>query len=265
VVPDFNRLAAKGYGYGPPALEALNGQDHEVPAISHKDVILSHHPFSVVAEAYRMLRSTLLLSRAGEPARTILLTSATRGEGKSTTLVNTAIVFAQMGARVLIIDADLRRPRCHRLLDVESGAGLTEVLAGHVAPEQAVHPTPAENLFVITSGASAPNSAELLGSKKMADTLSRLLEQFDYVFIDSSPVLAVSDAVLLATMVEGVVLVVDGQKTPKQLVRDARSRLNNPKTKILGALLNRVDARNGAYAAYYSHYYQYYGGDQGEA
>jgi capsular exopolysaccharide synthesis family protein len=116
----------------------------------------------------------------------------------------------------------------------------------------------ANNLFFLNAGDSPPNPGELLGSRKMYETLESLREHYDFIFIDSSPVLAVSDAVLLSSMVDGVILVVDSQKTPKQLAREARSRLSNPHTKILGVLLNRVHARNGDY--YY--YYDYYSYDQ---
>jgi capsular exopolysaccharide synthesis family protein len=186
------------------------------------------------------------------------MASATRGEGKTTSIVNTAIVFAQTGVRVLVIDADLRRPRCHRLLKLENTAGLAEVLAGQVEANNALRPTAAENLFFIPSGATPPNPAELLGSSRMQQVLDGLRDQFDFIFIDSSPVMAVSDAIILSTMVEGVVLVVNG-KTPKQLVRTTRAKLNTRRTKILGMLLNRVDMRNGGYANYYNQYYDYYG------
>ncbi|MBI4526971.1 MAG: polysaccharide biosynthesis tyrosine autokinase [Deltaproteobacteria bacterium] len=261
VVPDFSLLNKPGYGY---VSRLVNRAASELPAAidgdSNKQLVLAHHPLSVVVEAYRMLRSSLLLSRAGEPPHIVLITSATRGEGKTTTLINTAIVFAQMGVRTLVIDADLRRPRCHKVLEVENGVGLSELLAGQIDVQKAIKPTAADGLFLMSSGAACPNPAELLGSKKMNETLLLLKEQYDYIFVDSSPVMAVSDAVMLSTMVEGVLLVVDG-KTSKTLVREARARLSNPYTKILGVLLNRVDTRNGDYASYYRHYYHYYHDD----
>jgi succinoglycan biosynthesis transport protein ExoP len=269
LVPDFMRLNNKdhgyGYGYVSKILGAPKSDNGNLPAKNQSPTdIIEEHPLSVGAEAYRALRSALLLARASEPPRTILLASATRGEGKTTTLVNTAIVFAQTRARVLIIDADLRRPHCHRILKVENGIGLAEVLAGQVPVAEALKPTRLDNLSVITSGAIPPNPAELLGSQEMTKVLKGLQEQFDYVFIDSSPVLPVSDAVLLATMVDGVLLVVDGQKTPRQAVKNARARLTSAKIKILGVLLNRVDVLEGSYAGYYGHYYQYYGPDEQE-
>lgn len=263
LVPDFALLGDQPSVYVPRMLQMRKENHRNLPAkTAAKDLILEYHPLSVVAESYRTLRSAILLSRAEEPPRTILLTSAGAGEGKTTTVVNTAVVFAQMGARVLIIDCDLRRPRCHKILGVDNDIGLTEFLAGQVEVEKVLKPTKAENLYVITSGARPPNPAELLGSKKMRETINILREQWDYVFIDSSPLLAVSEAVVLATMVDGVLLVVDSDKTPKHVVKDARMRLNNPRINMLGVLLNRVNTREGTYASYYGRYHDYYHGDE---
>jgi capsular exopolysaccharide synthesis family protein len=269
IVPDFMCLNADGhrYAYGSPRqlIYRKKEENGNLPAKkAPSEIITEQDPFSVVAESYRNLRSALLLAKADEPPKTILLTSATRGEGKSTTLVNTAIVFAQMGARVLIMDGDLRRPRCHRILKMPNEVGLAECLAGQIEPENVFRPTQVDNLFVITSGTRPPNPAELLGSKTMARTLDKLSAQFDYIFLDSSPVLPVSDALPMATMVDGVLMVVDGQKTPRQLVRDARVRLSSPQIKMLGVLLNRVDVQEGSYGSYYGHYYNYYKHDEAE-
>lgn len=259
VVPDFTRVEGRQVGYVSQLVQSAKLElPFNAPAEPKNEVVLARHGQSVVFEAYRTLRSALLLSQAGDPPRTILMVSATRGEGKTTSTVNTAIVFAQMGMRVLVIDADLRRPRCHHLFKVENCVGLAEVLAGQLEPHGALHATAVENLFFISSGATPPNPAELLGSNRMHQVLDQLRNEFEFIFIDSSPVMAVSDAILLSTMVEGVVLVVNGQ-TPKQLVRTTRAKLNTRRTKILGLLLNRVDMRDGGYANYYSQYYNYYG------
>ena len=187
----------------------------------------------------------------------MLMTSATRGEGKTTTLVNTAIVFSQLGIRVLVIDGDLRRPRCHALLKMENTVGFADLLAGQIDVETAIRPTQRRESFSISAGTIPPNPAELLGSRRMHELLQELHEQFEFIFIDSSPVMAVSDAVFLSTMVEGTLLVVN-RRTPKPLVRKTRQRLSTPHTKILGVLLNRVDIRAGEYGSYYKHYYDYY-------
>jgi succinoglycan biosynthesis transport protein ExoP len=257
VVPDFALLTGSRTGYMSKLLASAKAELPSAIKDEDRPSMLDHHPFSLVAEAYRSLRSSLLLSQAGGPPHTMLMTSATRGEGKTTTLVNTAIVFSQLGIRVLVIDGDLRRPRCHMLLKMENTAGLADLLAGQIDMEEAIRPTSAENLFFISAGAVPPNPAELLGSKKMHELLQQFREQFEFIFIDSSPVMAVSDAVFLSTMVEGTLLVVN-RRTPKPLVRKTRQRLSTPHTKILGVLLNRVDIRAGEYGSYYRHYYEYY-------
>jgi polysaccharide biosynthesis transport protein len=222
-----------------------------LPAGSQRGAVLARHPLLAVTEAYRTLRTAILLSRAEEPPHTILFTSATHGEGKTATTVNTAIVFAQMGVRVLVIDADLRRPQCHSLLGGSGRLGLTEVLTGLRALEEVIQPTYMADLSFISSGSIPPNPPDLLGSNKMRETLAILQEHYDYILIDTPPVLPVSDAVLLSTMADGVVLVASAQGTPKQLVREACARLSYARAKILGTMLNRVDARDGNYASYY--------------
>ena len=281
VVPDFLGTNGRGYGYYArsygyghrarhQALEKkaeLLGQEAVPEAQSNtpsKELVVSAHPLSVVSEAYRTLRTAILLSRAGEPPRTILFTSGTHSEGKTASTINTAIVFAQMGVKVLVIDADLRRPRCHKVLGIASEPGLTELLTGQREPQEVARPTAIENLFLISCGSSPPNPAELVGSRKMQETLAFLQAHFDYVLIDSPPVMPVSDAILLSTMVDGVVLVVGGQETPKHVVREARARLGYARAKILGVMLNRVNMQSGDYSYYYRHYYGYYNHTEAE-
>lgn len=229
-----------------------------VPPRRKTELISSHHPLSVITEAYRTLRTAIFLSRAGESPKTFLFTSATEGEGKTLTAVNTAVIFAQMGLRVLIVDADLRRPRCHKVLGVRNWAGLTEVLTGTRTTQEVIKPTTTEKLFLLSSGAVPPNPAELIGSRKMSEVMTALLQEYDCIVVDSPPVMPVSDAVLLSTLFDGVVLVVNGQKTPRHLVKETRSRLLYARAKILGVVLNRVDMQTSEYAYYYGHYSSYY-------
>ena len=241
IVPDFARLNRRRYA---PLRSLASG--NELAPVSF------HHPYAVVTEAYRTLRTAILLSRAGEPPKTILFTSGNHMEGKTVTVINTAIVFAQMGVRVLVIDADLRRPNCHRVmgwgLGVSHGLGLTEVLTGQRAPEEVIRPTAIKLLFLLSAGSSPPDPAELVGSKKMQEILASLREHYDYILIDSPPVMPVSDAVLLSTIVEGVVLVVNSQETSKYVVKEVHARLSYARAKILGVLLNRVNLQSGDYA-----------------
>ena len=218
----------------------------------------------MVAESYRSLRTSLLLSRAAERPRSLLFTSATRHEGKTATAVNSAIMFAQMGLRTVLVDADLRRPRCHKVLSLEKDLGLTEVLTGHVTLDLVARATPTEHLYFISSGSLPPNPAELLGSAKMREIVEALSRDYDCVVFDSPPVMPVTDAVLVAGIVDGVVIVVDSQRTAKQLILEVRTKLVNFNAKILGVVLNRVDTQRAGYAQYYSHYTNYYNEDTTE-
>ena len=154
-----------------------------------------------------------------------------------------------MGVRVLVIDADLRRSRCHKTLGMRNGFGLTEVLTGQRETHEVIKALPMQNLFFLGSGTTAPNPTELVGSKKMYDTLTSLREQYDYILIDAPPIRGMSDAVLLSTMVDGVLLVVNARQTMKQLVKEAQARLNYARANILGVVLNKVDGRTEAYVA----------------
>jgi succinoglycan biosynthesis transport protein ExoP len=249
------------HGWRRPAPQKFPHTTLRIPSTLHSGkeggLVLAHHPLRLVSEAYRTLRTAILLSRAEKPPQTILVTSATHSEGKTATVVNTAIVFAQMGVKVLVIDADLRRPRCHEVLGVQNGAGLTEILTGLREPQEVIQPTHTAGLFFLSGGATPPNPADIVGSEKMRETLTSLQGEHDYILIDSPPVMLVSDAVLLSTVVEGVVLVVDVQETPKQVIREACTRLNYARAKLLGTVLNRVDIRKGAYAYYYEPYEVY--------
>ena len=264
VIPDFLKLNNHG-SYLPHHLRRLIKRDSDESGHGGgKELILEHHPLSIVAESYRALRTSLLLSRAAERPRTLLFTSAIRDEGKTATAVNTAIMFAQMGLNTVLIDADLRRPRCHKVLSVERDFGLTEALTGHVTLADVVRSTTTAHCSFVSSGSLPPNPAELLGSAKMREIIDQLRRDFDCVIFDSPPVMPVTDAVLLAQAVDGVVLVVDSQKTAKNLIREVRSKLVNIQAKILGVVLNRVDTQRAGYSQYYSYYTNYYSEDARE-
>lgn len=221
-------------------------------------------PRNVVPEAYRKLRTSVLLSRPDAPPKTILFTSGTNDEGKTVTTANSAIMFAQMGYEVLVVDADLYRPSCHRALRTRSVLGLTDFLAGQAPLERVIVPTGVPKLSLLSRGSVAPNPTELVGSHKMHESLEMLKKRFDFLLIDSPPVTPVSDAVLLARMVDGVIFVVRGQKTPKHLIKAAVTRLKNSQAKILGVVLNGVDIGREEYSDLYHPSYApdvYYGGD----
>jgi len=215
------------------------------------------NPYSLVGEAYRSFRTALMLSRAGAPPKIILFTSAHSAEGKTVSATNTAAMFAQTGARVLLMDADLRKPRCHRVLGVENSSGLTEVLTGTCEVQDVIRTTIIDGLSFMSAGSLPPNPTELLGSERMAQIAALVAHEHDVVIIDSPPVMPVSDALLLAAVVDGVVLVVNSLKTSKHHVKMACAKLEYARAKIFGVLLNEIDLKHPGYG-HYSHYYNHY-------
>ncbi|HLL73702.1 MAG TPA: polysaccharide biosynthesis tyrosine autokinase [Pyrinomonadaceae bacterium] len=219
---------------------------------------------SPVTEAYRHLRTSLLLSSAGQPPRTVLVTSSQPSEGKTTTAVNTALMLAQTGADVLLIDCDLRRPRVHGHFEMANARGVTNYLSGEFDIDslmQTYEKLP--NLKVITSGPVPPNAAELLGSEQMRRLLEALSERFQHVIIDSPPAISFTDASILSTMVDGVMLVVHGGRSSRAVVRRAKQQLLDVGAHIFGIVLNNVvpDSSNSYYYYYASYYSGYYAED----
>jgi succinoglycan biosynthesis transport protein ExoP len=209
------------------------------------------------AESYRTLRNSVLLSQAGGPPRVVLITSALDSEGKTGIAVNTAMCFARTAIKVLLIDADLRRSRCHEMLEVNNDLGLSEVLTGQAQVENTIITTSFSGLSFLPAGTLPPDPAELVGSKKMQEILEQLREAYDFIVIDSAPTMLVSDAIPLSAMVDGTLMVVNSQETPRQAVIEACSRLKYVGAKILGVVLNRVDI-NGFDFLYGNYYFGRY-------
>jgi capsular exopolysaccharide synthesis family protein len=214
---------------------------------------------SPIAESYRHLRTSLLLSSAGQPPKTILVTSSQPSEGKTTTAINTAFMLAQTGVEVLIIDCDLRRPRLHANLDVPNTAGLTNLLSGDTNIDGLIQTYERQpNLKLLTSGPVPPNPAELLGSDEMRKLLATLSQRFAHIIIDSPPTISFTDSAILSTMVDGVVLVVHGGRSSRAVVRRAKQQLLDIGAHIFGVVLNNVklETQDYYYTGYYSsHYY----------
>ena len=215
-------------------------------------------PRSPVAEAYRSLRTNLAFARAHHDLKTLVLTSPGPADGKSTTIANLAITFAQQGQRTLIIDADLRRAVLDKTFGVPRSPGLTDVLVGTVPLADAVHATDIPNLFVLGSGQFPPNPSELLGSESMQAMIDETKRQFDVALFDTPPLLAVTDAAVLSTRVDGTMLVVRMGSTAREAVRRALLALRAVHGRVLGAVLNDVDFRAGSYYGGYGYYYSYY-------
>lgn len=215
---------------------------------------------SAMAEAYRHLRTSLLFSSAGKPPQTILVTSSQPSEGKTTTAINTAITLAQSGAEVVIIDCDLRRPRLHNHFDLENTAGLTNYLSGEKNTDLLMKSCPGlPKLKIVTSGPIPPNPAELLSSQEMKNLLQFLKGNFKHVIIDSPPAISFTDAAILSTLVDGVVLVAMAGKSSIHLMRRFKQRLANIGARIYGVVLNGIKSDSVEYGYYgYGYTYNYY-------
>ena len=251
---------------GLPVVGTIPGiKDSDVPGENGAEVArrLATHfdPRSPVAEAYRSLRTNLAFARAHEAMRILILTSPGPADGKSTTVANLAITFAQQGQRTLLIDGDLRRAVLDKMFKVPRSPGLTDVLVGRAQLRDVIHETAIEHLSVVGSGPFPPNPSELLGSSAMKDVLRSAQGEFDVVLIDSPPLLAVTDAAVLATLADGAILVIRVGATAKAAVRRAVAQLQTVHGRIVGAVLNDVDLRSGAFSGSYGYYYYYYYGE----
>jgi tyrosine-protein kinase Etk/Wzc len=213
-----------------------------------------------VAEAYRSLRTGVQFASMEDQSRVILFTSSTPQEGKSTTSVNTAVVFAQNGSKTLLIDCDLRRPILHSVFGLSKEPGLVNCLVGSISTDEAIYSTGIPNLDVLTSGSIPPNPSELLGSRRMRDVLEELRERYDTIIIDSPPTAAVTDAVILATLADMTIVVVRAHKTKLEFLQKTRDALERVFVTPLGVVLNDFDVSQSYGSTYkYYRYYKYYG------
>lgn len=237
---------------------ALVGAEDEAQHKENSELLIYADSRSALAEAYRQLRTSILLSTAGHAPKSLLITSSLPSEGKTTTATNTAISLAQTGAKVLIIDGDMRRPRLHSVFNVGNGEGLSTLLSSELSENEilsVIKQDPGTKLHLLTSGPIPPNPAELIGSEQMANIMRFLQKEFTHVVIDSPPISSFTDGVLIASMVDGVILVVHAGKSSRQVIRRSRQLLQDVGAKIFGVVLNNVNIRSQDNYYYYQSYY----------
>jgi capsular exopolysaccharide synthesis family protein len=220
----------------------------------------THH--SPLSEAFRSLRTSVLLSTASQPPRSLTVVSAEPGEGKTTISCNLAISLGQLGKRVLLIDCDMRRPRLHKVFAINERFGLSSYLAGHEGWRNLVRPTGAAGVDCIVCGPVPPNPSELLSSEPMQRLISEAIQEYQFVLVDSPPLLSVADGRILASLVDGTILVVKASVTPRELVKRGESYIRDVGGRLIGAVLNDVNLKSDGYYGYGSYRYGY--GQYGE-
>ncbi|WP_090762851.1 CpsD/CapB family tyrosine-protein kinase [Bacillus sp. OK048] len=216
-----------------------------------RKLIATLDPKSPISEQYRTIRTNIQYSSIDKELKAIMVTSSGPGEGKSTTAANLAAVFSQLGKKVLLVDADLRKPTVHRTFAVNNLFGFTTVLTKQATLGSTVIETEEKDLYILTSGPVPPNPAELLSSKLMEQFIEEAQEQFDYVIFDTPPLLAVSDPQILANKVDGSILVVYSGKTEIDQAKKAKELLANAQSKLVGVVLNHKEIKDNDYYYYY--------------
>lgn len=220
----------------------------------NEKLISSQDLFSPITEAYRQIRTNIQFTAIDQPARSIMVTSANPGEGKSTMTANFGIIMAQANLRTIVVDADLRRPSLHKMFQVPNLGGLTDLLSSDSMDiDSQLKDTGIENLKIITSGPLPPNPSEILGSQRMMQLLQRLERIADIIIVDTPPILAVTDALVLSKRVDGVVMVVKAKHTRRDSLRESLARLNQVGAKLLGGVLNGMSSKSKG-----NYYHQYY-------
>lgn len=223
------------------------------PSTLARKLITIESPKAIVSEQFRTIRTNISFSNPDKEIKSIIVTSSSPGEGKSTNSANIAAVYAQGGKRVLLVDADMRKPTVHHTFDLKNTKGLSNLLTHQITMSEAVHETEQQNLFVMTSGPIPPNPAELLASKSMNQFILDVTAAYDFVIFDVPPVLSVTDAQILSNRCDGTVLVVNAGEADKAMVQKAKEALVASKANILGVILNNYVLERDHY------YYQYYG------
>lgn len=227
-------------------------------------LIANENAKSPVSEAYRTIRTNIQFSQiSGKQLKSILITSPIPNEGKSTTISNLGVVMAQTGKNVVVVDCDFRNPTQHKIFNI-TNKGISNCIATGEAVDNVIQATTIPNLWVIPSGPVAPNPSELLGSEKMTELLADLTARFDYVLVDTPPVMPVTDAAVMASKVDGVIMLLESGSVAPNVAKEAKTRLEQAGAHILGAVLNKVDVGAGHYGYGSGYGYYYYYGNDGE-
>lgn len=243
--------AVYGYSYGE---EYPEGED--APEINGIELVNYFFPKFTIAEDYRTIRTSILLSHAENPPKTISFSSSLPMEGKTSTVANMAVSFSQLGDKVLLIDSDLRKPKLHQIFKARNVGGLSSYLTGKVPFKEAIQKTSVENVWLLPSGPIPPNPTEILNSKKMKEMREEVKTGFDFILFDTPPILAVSDGLIVSSLAEGLVLVINGDKLTRKAFLNAVEELRRAKVNILGVIFNGIKIRRGNY--FYMDYYHYY-------
>ena len=269
----YSRYGKSGYGYGRSSSKSSKKATISQEATTKEALKIAEHlvthtsPKSAISETYRSLRTSLQFADVDKPVKSVIITSANPGEGKSTTVANLAIATAQMNLKTLLVDSDLRKPVLHSLFGYDKKPGLIDVINNGTLTDEFLHKTDIDNLWLLTCGSVPPNPSEMLGSQAMRELQQQFLSQFDYIFYDTPPIVAVTDAVVLSTIVDSLALVVKFGETTAQSTLHTVNILRQVNTKVSGAILNSVDiqSRYGSrdYYYYYHYYYSRYGGRYG--
>ena len=231
------------------------------------NLVTQNDPKNPAAEAYRVIRTSVQFAQAGKELKTIAITSCTPNEGKSMTVANLAIVLTQAGKSVLIMDCDMRNPTVHKNFNLSNKVGLSSCISMGTAVDDAVQATAIEGLDALTAGVIPPNPSELLGSERMQNILQRAKGEYDYVLIDTPPVLPVADSLVLCRMVDGLIMVIDSGEVKVEMAREVKHQLVHAGANILGVVLNKVRSEHHGYGYGYYYYYGHEGargGDNGK-
>lgn len=219
-----------------------------------ENLIVRTNPKSPISEAYRSIRTSIQFANVDGKIKTIMCTSATAGEGKSTTIANVALTLADTGAKIVIIDCDFRKPRLHQNFNVSNAKGMTDILLTGVKYQEHMYKSIYPNVDIITSGKIPKNPSELLYSQAMRQLIENLKTDYDYVFIDAPPILPVTDSVIMSAYIDRVILVCASGHVNVEAVQRAKGILENAGANILGLVLNKVPIKNQKYSSYYYYY-----------